>query len=322
MKRKSAAEPNRSASRLVVIGASAGGLEAMRPIVAGLIEDQRTAYVLAQHMAPDQGSKLPELLARLGPVVVCSAVDGDVLLPDRLYVCPPDAEISILLDRLAVSPRDLTQHISPSIDRLFKAAAESPFPEIIAILLSGSGRDGVAGANAVRQAGGTVVAQKPEAAAQPGLPQAAIDAGVVDLVGGAEQIARWLAGGDLDALSVAPGATQHSDDSDLIEILRIVGQEAHVDLSRYKATTLLRQTRRRCQVLGLATLSAYAALLRTDAAEVRSLFKSFLISVSGFFRDPGEFAALAKALRPIVQGRGEGESLRVWVPACATGEEA
>lgn len=308
--------------RLVVIGASAGGLQALRPIVAGLIADGRTAYVLAHHKSPTAHSKLVDLLARLGPLRILSASDGAALRPDHFYICPPNAEIEIHQGALTVLPRDPDQSISPSIDRLFETAAESGAPELVAIVLSGSGSDGLRGIGAVRQAGGTVVAQQPDSATQPILPRAAIDTGQVDLVGTCEQIARWLTGDHVESLAPAEGLVSPADQPVMSQILQIVTQEVQVDLGRYKLTTLTRQTLRRSLMLGLPSLQAYLELLRGDIDEVRRLFKAFLISVSEFFRNPEAFDALKMALSPLVEVRRAGESIRAWVPGCATGQEA
>jgi two-component system, chemotaxis family, CheB/CheR fusion protein len=317
--------PRSRRSRLVVVGASAGGLQSLIPIISGLRPNGCSSYIVAHHMAPAQASGLAQLLARQSVLTVREASDGQRLLQDEVYICPPGREIEVRGLHLVVSPRDLSHTISPSVDRLFKSAASQNGDQVVALVLSGSGRDGLLGSEAVRAAGGTVVAQLPEEALQPGMPQAVIDAGQADLVGTCEQIARWLMSDAPDAPAALPDLA-HSPAGDSASLFQaafdLVRQTTGLDLQQYKPSTLERRTVRRYQSLGLPSLAAYLAVLKSDPGEVIRLQQAFMISVTAFFRDAPVFAALAQAVQGHLAGRGGSDGLRAWVAGCATGEEA
>ncbi|PWV65526.1 PAS domain S-box protein [Plasticicumulans acidivorans] len=304
------------ATRLVVIGASAGGLQALRPLVARLEPQAGIAWVLAQHLSPTQPSLLVQLLAAQSRLDVLAAEDGMPLRDKCLLVCPPGVDICIDGERvLLVAPTDSAYSV-PSIDRLFASAAASHGAAVVAVVLSGAGNDGSAGVAAVRAAGGTVIVQQPDEALQRGMPSAVLAAAQADLCGGIAEIAGWLN---------AIASTRHrgGDDGGVFqELLHRVAQETGLDVGQYKENTLRRQTLRRLRGLGYDTLAQYLEHVRREPQELVQLQQCFMISVSSFFRDAGVFAALELALRPLVMQRHHGDSIRVWVPACASGEEA
>ncbi len=308
------------ALRVVAFGASAGGLQALRPIVRRLRRSGEAAYVVAHHLSPKQPSNLPELLADHGELTVVPAADGDRLVADHVYVCPPGRHIEVRGTRLALSASEGSGHIAPSVDRLFHSVAKHFGDNGIAVIVSGSGHDGALGAQAIKAMGGIVIVQLPEEAVQPGMPEAAIATGVADLVGEGDQIVDWLnQGASLKGVSCAEvvDANNHL----FAEIFRRVSEATGLDLAQYKENTLRRQTVRRCRSLGLGSLTEYLAHVTAHAEELHSLQQSFMISVSSFFRDPPAYDALEKTLRRMVAGKLPGDAIRVWVPGCATGEE-
>ncbi len=308
------------ALHVVAFGASAGGLQALRPILRGLLCQGTTAYVVAHHMSPKQPSNLPELLAEHSALTVSQARDGEPLLADHVYVCPPGHHIAVRGACIALQASHETDRIAPSVDRLFQSVAESCGDQAVAVIVSGSGQDGTAGAGAVNALRGTVIVQLPEEAVQPGMPEAAIAAGVADLIGGTEQIAAWL--NRIDGLKEARSAEPvDANKQTFAELFRRVAAATGLDLEQYKENTLRRQTIRRCRSLGLASLEDYLAHVTAQPDELQKLHQSFMISVSSFFRDPAAFDALDKTLRRLIAGKLPGDSIRVWVPGCATGEE-
>lgn len=307
--------------RVVAFGASAGGLQALRPIIHRLEPGGKVAYLVAQHMAPNQPTSLVSLLAAQSQLPVLAAGDGETLQADHVYVCPPGYDIGVSGGQVALSATLPGASFVPSIDRLFRSLAEESGDQTVAVILSGSGQDGVLGAESINTADGIVIVQIPEEALQPSMPQAAIGSGFADLVGNVEEIAAWL--NDIDHLAelVGPAGADASTKAFGLVFER-VAQATGLDLSQYKENTLRRQTVRRYRALGIKTLERYLDYLQEHPEELFTLQQSYMISVSSFFRDPDVFVTLEKTLRKLVSSKQAGDSLRVWVPACATGEEA
>ncbi|WP_139558730.1 PAS domain S-box protein [Methylotetracoccus oryzae] len=312
---------NESPSFLVVIGASAGGLRALRPLVASLERHGRTAYVLAQHLSPAHVSNLAEILGFHSALTILGADQGAPLRPDHLYVAPPGHDVLVRDGHLELLPPEPSAFISPSIDKLFISAAESFRDQAVGVILSGSGHDGTVGVDAIRKAGGIVIIQAPVDADQAAMPSSALEQPGRCFCGNTEDIGRWLNSVETLRERLGEGRTEATA-SPFDELLWLVTEATHLDLSQYKEATLRRQTTRRYQTLGFASLEEYLAHAKGNPEELSRLQASFLISVSCFFRDRPAFLALEKALRELILGKREGDSIRVWVAGCATGEEA
>jgi len=313
---------------MVAIGASAGGLEAYRSFFEHMPADSGMAFVLVQHLAPNSHSMLAELVGRSTTMDVAQASDGDPVLPNHVYVIPPDATLTLVDGVLQVhTPAPPRQHRWP-IDTFFASLAEDRGECAVAVVLSGSGSDGARGLRLIKEFGGLTIAQAGfDHHAMSGMPASAAATGLVDHVLPVE---------DIPALLVAHAAhlrqTQSRKSADGIRedlashvqaIAGILRAEVGHDFADYKEKTLVRRIQRRMQVLQLASVPEYIARLRHDAVEAESLFRELLIGVTGFFRDPVAFAALeAKALPEILGGKGAADTVRVWVPGCSTGEEA
>ena len=309
------------AIRIVAIGASAGGLQALKPLVGALQANGSASFVVAHHLSPHHQSILADLLAAACALTVRTAENGQPLQADHVYVCPQAHHIEIVSGTVVLTALADAALISPSVDRLFTSLASDAGEKAIAVVLSGSGQDGSKGAEAINAAAGTVLVQSPDEAVQPSMPEAVIAAGAADLTGSIEQIAAWL--NDPERLETAMNPQAGNSSAQLFaELLAHISKETGLDLSQYKENTLRRQTVRRYRSLGFASLDEYWAHVASDPEEPHLLKQSFLISVSSFFRDPPVFDCLARALRQLVSGKQPGESIRIWVPGCATGEEA
>ena len=304
----------------MAFGASAGGLQALRPIINGLERNGATAYLIAHHLSPSHPTSLAELLGAKSKLRVVTASQGESLRADHVYVCPPGYDIELADDRLTIILPQISAIIAPSIDRLFRSLAADLGEQAVVVILSGSGHDGTQGAEAINAVSGTVIVQLPEEAVQPGMPQTAINAGFADLIGNSDEITAWL--NNLKHLkeALAPTAVDTAEQA-FSELFQQVADATGLDLGQYKENTLRRQAIRRYRTLGINSLEAYASHIRTHPEELYPLQQSFMISVSSFFRDPAAFDALEKGLRQLIAGKQAGEAIRVWVPACATGEE-
>jgi diguanylate cyclase (GGDEF)-like protein/PAS domain S-box-containing protein len=305
----------------VVIGASAGGLHALRPMVQSLGCNGRAAYVLAQHMAPDQTSHLTELLGTRSVLTVLTAENGLRLQTDHFYICPPHRNIQVIDGQLVLSIPKSGALISPSVDLLFESAATSHGNHAIGVILSGSGQDGSVGAATLGAAGGLLLVQSLQEATQPSMPEAVLASQCPALCGTTSQLADWLNHPEaLHELLAEQFDDNHA--GSFTELLGLVSRHIGIDLRQYKENTLRRQTVKRYRSLGFTSLADYLAHVKEHPDEITPLHQSFMISVSSFFRDPATFDLLEKILRPVVANKQQGAPLRVWIPACATGEEA
>jgi len=304
---------------VVGIGASAGGLQALIPVISGLKPQGRCAYILAHHLSPDKPCSLIELLQSKCSLDVSWARDGIELVPDYLYACPPGHNIEVVGNKLVVSQSEDAQPIAPSIDRLFRSIADSRQEKAIVVILSGSGHDGTLGAEAVAAAEGLVILQNPADAVHSEMPESVIKLGFADLVGSSQQIAEWLNHTD-DIDGAINDEVMGSADA-FSELIRLVHFTTGLDVNNYKEGTLRRQAFRRFRSLEIESLEHYVDYVKEHPEELSLLQHRFMVSVSSFFRDDTAFAALEAALRILVVGKVAGDSIRVWVAGCSTGEE-
>ncbi|MEM9063239.1 MAG: chemotaxis protein CheB [Pseudomonadota bacterium] len=307
---------------IVGIGASAGGLEAIREFVHHLPGDLAAAYVVVQHLSPDHHSLLTTLVDRETDLRVVEVTDGLRVERNTVYVTPPSWDVVIDGSKLLLQhPSQHTGSPRPSVDRFFKSAAESYGKRVVGIVFSGTGSDGSYGFQAIQAAGGVTIAQDDQSAKYDGMPLAAVETGCVDLVLPPAEIAQKLQRiialpRDLDAIRPSD-----QEQNPLLDLMQIVHSATRVDFQEYKQTTIRRRIERRMAAVGVNSFREYTNLCRTSPAEVRALFKDLLISVTRFFRDPAEFEQLRDVIGEIVDNAGI-EPIRVWVPGCATGEEA
>ena len=317
-------DPGRAPLLIVGIGASAGGLEACQTFLKHLPPDSGMAFVLVQHLLPKRPSMLAELLARHTKMAVSEAKDGAPLERDHLYVVPPNASLTVEGGRLRVRVPMAAHERQTVIDRFFIALAEDQGSNAVCIILSGAGHEGTVGVKAVKEHGGLTIAQDTASAAHPSMPRSAADAGFVDLVLEVARMPQALLSyaanlRRIDALGrAAPSAGSH-----LGRIHELLRKHRKHPFHEYKESTVLRRIQRRMQVLQLADIAAYVERLEADRGELDQLFRDLLIGVTRFFRDPAAFHVLARKVMPaLVTGKGAGDRIRVWVPGCASGEEA
>ncbi|MFC5525179.1 chemotaxis protein CheB [Rhodanobacter ginsengisoli] len=313
---------------IVGIGASAGGLEAFRSFFANTPADGDFAYVLVQHLAPQHVSLLAELVGRSTTMPVTEAADGDRVEAGHVYVIPPDATLTIADGILQVSkPAPPRAHRWP-INAFFTSLAEDQGDSAVCIVLSGTGSDGALGLRAVKEHGGLTLAQSGfDHVAMSGMPASAASTGVVDDILPVEDMPARLRAYRKQMLAARLKQDDDGIRQDLSEHLqtlwRLLRSEVGHDFSQYKRSTLLRRIQRRMLVQQTETVPDYIKHLQQHPQEYQNLLREMLIGVTGFFRDPPVFAALQeKAIPAMLAGKGAADALRVWVPACATGEEA
>lgn len=314
---------------IVGVGASAGGIPAMEGLFKGVTSQPGMAFVIITHLSPKRESLLHEVISRYTEMSVMVAEDGMAVELDHVYVMPQNVTLAIEKGVLRLRrPNGLTQQRKP-IDIFFSALAEDQAEYAVGVILSGGDSDGTLGAKAIKERGGFTVAQAADGYGprNPDMPQSAIASGLVDVAVPAEEIGAKLEafarGFDtLDGLADEDG--DHTADIDKVreQIYGILRSHSGHDFSGYKTKTFLRRVKRRMQIAQVHSISAYIDWLKKDAREVMNLFRDLLINVTNFFRDPDAFELLERKIIPqLFEGKTASDTVRVWVPGCATGEE-
>jgi two-component system CheB/CheR fusion protein len=310
---EAAAHEHHGASRLVVIGSSAGGIEALTKVIRDLPATLNASVVIAQHLGTMRPSFLPTILH--GALPVTAAGDGQTLKPATVYVAPPDFDVVVDRKRLRlVAPEDGTHTGRPSIDRLFETAAHSHGAHVLGIILSGSGRDGSKGLQAIKAQGGTTLAITLETARFADMSRAAQQASEIDFVVPLGEVAAKIIAFAQDAL-----VRDRDDVEPILERLRALSNR---DFREYKRGTITRRIKQRMMAVGVKSFEDYARRLDADPEEPAHLLDDLQIGVTAFFRDPGAWIALRKVLKKRLAAANAKTPIRIWSAGCATGEES
>jgi len=305
---------------IVGIGASAGGLEAFTKFIDAIPDNSEMAFVIVQHLHPMHDSMLTELLSRVAKIPINEITDDIHLAPNNIYVIPENKMLTSFDGVLKLSPREKDTK-NQAIDIFFTSLAEVHLDLAYGVLLSGNGSDGTIGLRAIKKHGGTTFAQDIDALFNE-MPQSAINAGVVDYVMAPLKIVEKLI-----QISKSKHILSQEDDSndELVyhEIIKILQQQSGVDFTYYKQTTIRRRIARRMALSKIANLRDYLKVLRGDKLASEDLFNDMLIPVTEFFRDSKIFQIIREKVFPIITSRlPEGNTVRIWIAGCSTGEEA
>jgi two-component system CheB/CheR fusion protein len=309
---------------VVAIGASAGGLEAFRTLLAAFPARSGMAFILVQHLDPIHVSMLVELLSPYTAMEVAEAREGVRPEPDHIYIIPPGRFLAVSDGALRLSHPQEGQGVRMPFDFLLYSLVGVFGERAVCIILSGTGNDGSAGARAINGAGGLVIAQDPEEAEFDGMPRGAILTGAVDLILPVAKMPEALAryGGHTYVRHDEKGAASGLDGGlrNIVELLR--GKTLY-DFTLYKFATLERRIQRRMALAGIVETDKYLELLNNDRVELKNLADDLFINVTSFFRDPNAFDLLAEKIVPeLVRVQPPELPIRIWVAACSTGEEA
>ncbi len=302
--------------QLVVVGSSAGGIDALSTLVGTLPADFPAPILVAQHLDPQRVSHLPEILSPRSTLPVRVVTDQVPLEPGVVFIVPADRHVEI--NDHSISLLEEAGRPKPSIDLLLTTAASIFGEGLFAVILTGLGSDGTAGARDVKAAGGTVIIQNPDTAQYDSMPRSLAPT-TVDIVANLENIAAILH----DLLTGAQVVAPETWDQQLRAFLKQVQDSSGIDFSNYKASTIRRRLQHRMVAVGVNNLDAYLRYMRRHPGEYQKLVATFLIKVTEFFRDTELFDELRDRVLPalIEVGRGRRE-LRLWSAGCATGEEA
>ncbi len=308
---------------IVGIGASAGGLEALQEFIKSIPPDlDNTAFIVAQHISASYKSRLVPLLDRVSCFEVLEAHNGQLLQGGKIYVTPPNNEIAVVKKRIRLTAPEKSTGPKPSIDNLFYSLAKEYKERATAIILSGTGEDGSKGLREIKAEGGITIVQDPDTAKFASMPAAGIASGLVDRVLPPSQMGEelkhyFVRSGAIEIPVALPSEKMGS----LEKIYLLLSNKFGVDFSAYKPSAILNRLEKRMVSLKFNDIDEYLVYIEANAAELESLFCAILTGTTAFFRDPESFESLKHYLYKILDSKDLNQSIRVWVPGCATGEE-
>jgi len=330
---------------LIGVGASAGGLDAIKQLIAQIPAEFPHSFVIVQHISPDYKSLMSDILGRETSLPVQEVSDDMHVAPGHIYLIPPrsniviqgtkgdsSAEVSgavrdpnfqgLRFSLVEPTPRPA---MNLPIDVFLTSLSEAAQDRSVAIILSGTGSDGSRGLRAVKDRDGFVLVQDPKTASFDGMPRAAIATGIADLVLSPDamigEMRRYFEMRESGIINVS--AIFGSHDTELAEILKLVSDRSEIDFSQYKEPTLKRRIARRMALNDYANLSDYVDFLKRDSTELNVLYREFLVGVTNFFRDLPTWTTLDEVvLEQLFSDGNDAEPVRVWSVGCSTGEEA
>jgi two-component system CheB/CheR fusion protein len=322
-------KPSNSAGKdhfyIVAMGGSAGSLEAFEQFFRNLPDNSGAAFILISHLDPTHKGMMPELLQRYMKMTVFEAEDGMKVVPNCVYVIPSNKDLAILHGLLQLLEPTASRGLRLPIDFFFKHLGQDQKEMAVGIIISGMGTDGTAGLRVIKEHLGMVMVQEPESAKYDSMPRSAIDTGLVDYIAPAEVLPLKLLA--YMKQTAKPFAEHIDTDEKVLSALQkisvLLRGETGNDFSLYKKSTVLRRIERRMNVHSIVTMRQYVSLLQNNPPEIELLFKELLIGVTNFFRDRDAFELLKNAaIAEILKSKTKDRTVRVWVPGCATGEEA
>ena len=313
---------------IVGIGASAGGIKALKAFFENTSADSAMAYVVILHLSPEHESHLAGILQKVTAMQVAQIKDERVLVePNRVYVIPPNKSLKMDDGHLQTSPILSYEERRAPVDIFFRTLAESHCERAVAVILSGTGANGSMGIKRVKERGGIVIVQDPNEAEYGDMPRNSLDTDLVDFILPVAQIPPRIVSykENLQTIDLPLEVVEKpdADESALRRIFVELRQKTGQDFSNYKRATVLRRVERRLNVRQLRNMTAYANFLHDKPDEAQFLLKDLLISVTNFFRDRAAFEVLEQKVLPqILDGKTSSDTVRIWVAGCATGEEA
>ncbi len=324
--KKSSVSSKKAEEHYVVgIGASAGGLEAINELFDFIPHGGNFSFVLVQHLSPTHKSMMDELLAKHTEMKIVLAEEGTRLLPNHVYLIPSKNNMTLKHNKLHLTEKPPTSGANQTIDIFLESLAHDKKDRAIAIILSGTGSDGTKGIEHIKEQGGLVIVQDPATAKFDGMPNSAIASGYTDLILPPEMMAEEIFRHPADTKSMDTGQLILNDAETvhLKEIISLVREQTTHDFSSYKEQTLHRRILRRIAQVEIDSPKEYIHFLRNNPDEVKYLSKEFLIGVTHFFRDPEAFKVLKETVLPeIISKKSADDTIKIWVAACSTGEEA
>jgi two-component system, chemotaxis family, CheB/CheR fusion protein len=315
---------NKTEFPVVGVGASAGGLEALEQFITNIPNNSGMSFVIVQHLDPTHKGLLPEILQRLTKMKVFQITDNMKIKPNSIYVIPPNRDLSIYKRTLHLFEMRERRGLRLPIDHFFRTLAENEREKSIAVILSGMGSDGTLGIRSIKEHNGLVFIQDPGGAKFDGMPRSAIDTGLASIVLSAKDIPGKIS----DILKhkysgIGDKIISGGMESALEKIVILLRSHTGHDFSMYKKNTIYRRIERRMGIHRIDKIISYVRYLQENPKELEILFKELLIGVTNFFRDNEVWEVLKNKILPELLTKSPRQKvLRVWIPACSTGEEA
>lgn len=308
---------------VVAIGASAGGLDALKKFFTAMSPDPGMAFVLVQHLDPTHESTLADLMSRYTPLKVVQAKDGMKVESDYLYIIPPNKDMGLMNRTIQLMEPVEPHGMRLPINFFLKNLAEDQKERSIAIIFSGFGSDGTIGIKSIKAAGGMVMAQDPATADSNSMPASAIQTGLVDFILPPEEMPEKLMNYVESAHKTIKKILTPKEETEraLQKIFMLIRNRTSHDFSYYKENTVYRRISRRMNIHQIENIQTYLRYLQENPHEIDILFKELLINVTSFFRDEKSFDSFKNSLKELIKQKLDVDNLRVWVPGCSSGEE-
>jgi two-component system CheB/CheR fusion protein len=311
---------------IVGVGASAGGLEALQDFFDNMPDKPGVAFVIVQHLSPDYKSFMNELLARHTSIPIQVVTDNTQIEINHIYLIPPKMNMTISRGKLFLK-EIIGRHLNLPIDIFFRSLAADQENNAIGIVLSGTGSDGTLGIRAIKESGGVTMAQNDETAKFDGMPKSSVSTGMVDFVLSPKDLAQELVNYAQHPFVMN---ADKSVEAQLLQnqnvynkMIAILHDTKNVDFSNYKQNTIIRRLEKRISINRFEKVTDYISYLAVTPKEITALFNDLLIGVTRFFRDEESFEKLSTSVIPeIFAMHTDRSEIRIWVPACSTGEEA
>lgn len=309
---------------IVGIGASAGGLEALKNFMSNTPTDMGVGFVIIQHLDPSHKSSMAEILQKYTSMKVSQVKDGMTVEPNQVYVIPPDRDMGIINGTLQLLEPSEPHGLRTPINFFLKNLAEDQKDNAIAVILSGYGSDGSIGLKYIKTEGGLAIAQAPETAGSSGMPQNAIKTGLIDITSPPDEMPKKILSYIRSSRKNIPKITlpDRNIEQKLQKIFIIIRTKTGHDFSSYKESTINRRIVKRMNIHQIDNIPDYVNYLQENPTEIDLLFNELLINVTSFFRDKKAFEFLEKNVLPkLLSSKSQGETIRIWVPGCSSGEE-
>ena len=308
----------------VGIGASAGGLDALKNLLSNVPENNGMAFIIVQHLDPTHKSGLVNILSRYTSMNVMEVVDGVQVLPEHVYIIPPNKDMGILDGNLQLMEPTEPHGLRMPINYFFSSLAQDQKDKSVAIILSGFGSDGSIGLKDIKTHGGICIAQDPSTAGSDSMPNSAINTGLVDMILSPEEMPQKLLSYKKSSNIIFQKMLTPEDKTiqTLRKIFILIRNRTGQDFSQYKKNTINRRIGRRMNIHQIEDISQYFRYLQENPNEIDKLYQEFLINVTNFFRDPEAYESLKQnALKKLILEKSDGDIIRIWIPGCSSGEE-
>ncbi|HKJ79971.1 MAG TPA: chemotaxis protein CheB, partial [Prolixibacteraceae bacterium] len=309
---------------VVGIGASAGGLDAIRNMFDTMPEDTGLAFVIVQHLSPDFKSLMPELLAKHTRIPIYTVKHNQEVKPNTIYLNQRNTNLKLENKHFKLSDKEPRGQLNLPIDVFFHSLGNEYKENAVGVVLSGTGTDSSRRIKTIKEEGGTIIVQNPSSAQFDGMPNAAISTNLADYILKPEEMAGVIAELPNKRFFIDTHVTsQETNEKKFIDILSEIHKASAVDFRKYKRNTLLRRLEKRMAINNIESLEKYLNYIKTNKDEIKKVGQDFLIQVTSFFRDNEVFEKLQKEIIPkVIKAAEKNETIRIWVPACSSGEEA